>query len=1284
MACRLLSWCSRFDSRRGSLAVVGVVGALLLWCAPAWGLVQRGHVFGASFGTAGTGEGQFQSPTGVAVDEVTGEVFVVDGGNERVEAFKPGAGGYEFVSQFKVHSPGAITVDNSREASDPSRGDVFVVGSKEKAGERDEVDVYSPSEGAIIDRLHSFKAGEEEGELEEISGVAVDGAGTLWVYWEEEGLVYGFSKAVSKSGGVRLVWQPALSRSAEVPGRFECPARPGFAVAAEDQAFYAGYERESAGETCPGREGEAPDSVAVAKLDGGVPVPGVLAREVDHQVTTGVAVDQASGEGSALGAGARGDVYVDNESSVAAFTPAGVLIDRFGGGELSGGSGVAVDAASGDVFAAESGEDRVDVFVPEEGQGPPAVDGVSARVLSTGSAELAAQIDPDGASSEYVFQYGTVDCASSPGSCTSTPVPAGQLAAGFGDERVSVTVDGLQPATAYYYRVLAGNALGESVGVPAVDTFTTLPSAGVLPDGRSWELVSPPNKHGAAIELVSKSAAGSIQASLTGGAIAWLASGPVISEPQGSRSLEPTQLLSARGAGGWGTVSLETPHDQSRGLLLPAPAEYHYFSPDLSASLLQPTEPGADEQPPLAAEAIEKTMYVRGDPPAAADYQPLVVAGDDTAGSKFGGELEFLDATSDLRHVIFESKVGLTAAAPTAAGIYEWSAAKPPGEALALVSVLPDGQPASAQDGQTPSLGDAGGDNERGALSSDGSRVIWSEADEQGLYLRDTATGETIKLNAAQGNDATEPGEGGVVLPEPGEGRQLVHFQAASADGSRVFFTDTARLSEESSEEPVGEESPADLYEFEITSKPGEALRGRLADLTPDELAGSADVLNLIPGSSEDGSSVYFIANGVLAPGASPGECTRNPESGAPPPPAGATCNLYISRVDPEDPALRETRFIAALSAEDAPDWGAGSTSRLSPQYQNLSAVTAGVSPDGRYLAFMSQQPLTGYDNEDATSKSAGERLDEEVFLYDSASGRLVCASCNPGHEAGGGFTRPHGVFDIEGGEAFGLLVDRPEIWQQRWLAGSIPGWNFNITNDAPSALYQPRYLSDSGRLFFDSADALVPTDQNGKEDVYEYEPQGVGSCGFSSGCIGLISSGSSSAESAFLDASENGDDVFFLTAAQLVPADTDDSFDIYDAHVCSQASPCTSSPVSSTQECETAAACKPAVPAQPGYQTPASASFQGPGNTAKQEVHSSKTTTKATPPTRAQKLAAALKACRRLKRRHARAACETQARKRYGTKAKTKNTHTKAKKTHRVTAAHKSQSETVPGRGLR
>ena len=77
-------------------------------------------------------------------------------------------------------------------------------------------------------------------------------------------------------------------------------------------------------------------------------------------------------------------------------------------------------------------------------------------------------------------------------------------------------------------------------------------------------------------------------------------------------------------------------------------------------------------------------------------------------------------------------------------------------------------------------------------------------------------------------------------------------------------------------------------------------------------------------------------------------------------------------------------------------------------------------------------------------------------------------------------------------------------------LAGSVPGWT--------TLLYQSRYLSDGGRLFFDSPDALVAQDTNNVEDVYEWEPVAgegtppgdtctVSSPGYSpvsGGCVGL------------------------------------------------------------------------------------------------------------------------------------------------------------------------------------
>ena len=59
-------------------------------------------------------------------------------------------------------------------------------------------------------------------------------------------------------------------------------------------------------------------------------------------------------------------------------------------------------------------------------------------------------------------------------------------------------VGGLLPGTAYRVRIVARNALGVTVGVGGSETyesFMTLPaSLSGLPDGRGYELVTPPNK----------------------------------------------------------------------------------------------------------------------------------------------------------------------------------------------------------------------------------------------------------------------------------------------------------------------------------------------------------------------------------------------------------------------------------------------------------------------------------------------------------------------------------------------------------------------------------------------------------------------------------------------------------------------------------------------------------------------------------------------------------------------------------------------------------------------
>jgi hypothetical protein len=836
-------------------------------------------------------------------------------------------------------------------------------------------------------------------------------------------------------------------------------------------------------------------------------------------------------------------------------------------------------------------------------------------VAST-SATLDAAISPHGVPTSYYFEYGT----STAYGAQAPLAPGAPLGSGEANVEVSQHVQGLAAGAVYHYRVAAVSELEpgvlETFAGPD-QTFTTQPAgprgSGLL-DGRSWEIVSPANKHGARILPIGES--GLSQSSAGGDAMTYLTASPTEPEPQGYA--EQVQVLSVRGADGWIARDITPPHESPTGVSVGQGTEYRFFSEDLSLAVLQPFGGFVPASSPLAlapGEASEQTPflhsdYLNGDVASlcvTSCYRPLVTGAEGHAnvppGTKFAPACErgvfcgpeFLGSSPDGSHVILGSAVPLTPGANGEA-LYEWSNGR-----LALVSVLPE----SEEPASKPQLGF---ENKvaRNAVSDDGSRVVWSTNVYAGhLYLRDMRASQTLQLDAVQGGS--------------GNGSVGPVFQAASADGSRVFFTDSQQLTPESS--GFGR----DVYECEVVEAEGK-LACRLSDLTVTGTSEGADVQGGVLGVSDDGSWAYFIANGVLAPGSVPGKCSGSVSR------ADATCNLYAWHEG-------SLRLVAVLSGRDWADWGSGKS--VGNVGDDLAGLTGRVSPNGRWLAFMSQRSLTGYDTRDAVSGQP----DEEVYLYsadaEGGSGRVLCASCDPTG------ARPAGV---EYASVSGALVGGDRVWSgDQWLAANIPGWT-PYTSGA--ALHQSRYLSDSGRLFFNSSDALVPQDVNGEQDVYEFEPPGVGACtsasvGYSErsgGCVGLVSSGGAPGESAFLDASGTGGDAFFLTSGKLVGQDYDTALDVYDAHECTSASPCFASPPVASPPCVTGDSCKPAPTPQPAiFGSPASATFSGQGNvTAKPPGVTQRRLS------RAQKLRRALRACHRVKRRRPRLACERTARRRY------------------------------------
>jgi hypothetical protein len=343
--------------------------------------------------------------------------------------------------------------------------------------------------------------------------------------------------------------------------------------------------------------------------------------------------------------------------------------------------------------------------------------------------------------------------------------------------------------------------------------------------------------------------------------------------------------------------------------------------------------------------------------------------------------------------------------------------------------------------------------------------------------------------------------------------------------------------------------SGEDLYEYDLAK----ALAGEGAT---HQIAGK---VKGIMGASSDASRIYLVSEEVLDEGAGAGKP-----------------NLYLY----EAGGAGSFTFVATLGSADASNGGSGLSSPVA--FEPSSRISR-VSPDGLHAAFMAADPalaesVAGYDNTDAASG----KPDREVYLYDATAnggeGQLICASCNP-----------------SGARPVGRVKERTSDRRDDvWTVAQIPGWTTSV--------HPGNALSANGRrLFFESFEALVPRDTNGKQDVYEweraaskdeclkelggelFEPQ-------SEGCLSLISSGQSAEDSEFVDASADGSDAFFLTTSSLLPQDTGFR-DVYDARTGGGFPP----PPPRRPECEGDACRNPA--AVPNHPTPATSALAGEGN---------------------------------------------------------------------------------------
>jgi hypothetical protein len=1123
------------SGRQFARLAVGASLALvyLALCVPGTALAEPGD-FIESFGPDGTAATEFTRPAALGVDSATGAVYVGDSSTQTLYKFDADGNPLNYggiapnISGNKITGLALNTGSpgTAEVAVDPSTHVIYVTSAnKVRAFEANgEPHLFTEGPGAATSEIPGAT---------EMYGVAVDASGNIYAsdFGSKKVRIY------SRAGALITEFTPVLDQGVSV--------RPGNLAVASDGTLYV------IDFNFPVVAFEPSRFPVTAKTTYSI------GQRVNTKLSSSVTVDPATQY-----------VYIGEQCPTSSCTRRISVYDELGGfvgaigeegpGELEGlpaGLGVFVKKLYAAIRKANNTKhSRVSVFetfpLPV---GPPTILGTSVTNITSSSAVLRARLNPNTLETTYWFEYGLEDCAEPDASCTKVPSDGASAGDGHVPVAVSAAIGGLSSGTKYFFRVVAENP-GPKGGLREGPTRTFTTQAGhfgsALSDDRVWEQVTPVNKFGGGLTN-----AGPIQAAQDGSGISFQTRGSIVEDPDGNRAIEFAAVLARRTAAGWTVTDLVPPHSEATGLGVSP--EYKIFSPDLGRALLEPRD-----ETPLSPEASERAPYLRinTNPPS---YRPLVTSKEEFAnvppGTVFSGEanseqnpVSVAAANDSLSHVVVSSRTPLVAGAEERS-LYLWSDSD---GSLEPVSELPAGEGGEIVTAQPGSANIS----VRHAISEDGTRVFWAPGNPIGpsltwpaLYLRDTVANETVRI------DVPEAGVTG-----PGEAHPA--FMAASADGSVVFFTDSQQLTADAS--PTGR----DLYRCEVGDVGGSLGCTDIEDLSaPLPSSGeSGNAEELAVGVSEDGGSVYFVARAELDP--EPNEAGETAVPGSP--------NLYLWRDG------SGVRFIAPLSEEDNPDWGAP------PKWTvvgTASRSTAASSPDGRYLVFMSEKNLGEVESPDPET---GQPV-EQAFRYDSVEDELVCISCNP---SGG---TDSGTEIAEGAPGFGIINPDPKsLWEDRRLGATLP----ERAEGEPVGLtfYWPRAVLDNGRAYFNSASPLVTGDSNGTWDVYQYEPFGVGDCAPSAGsgmvattaagCVSLISSGTDGLPSVFMDAGDTGDDVFFATFAQLSATDTDSVADVYDARVNGVAAV-----VEQHTECAGEACQQRSAP--PGVVAPNSSSFNGAGN---------------------------------------------------------------------------------------
>lgn len=635
----------------------------------------------------------------------------------------------------------------------------------------------------------------------------------------------------------------------------------------------------------------------------------------------------------------------------------------------------------------------------------------------------------------------------------------------------------------------------------------------LLPDCRSYEMMTPPYKEGQAEKLFTDEG----EYASSGDGMLFVGTPDLVgSSGAGERLSETSLYADSRTVNGWQFSPLNPSGSEYDGQYLLS------AEPDSGVSLWEQKTPAqlftTRELYVRSAEGVSMLVGPTGTPTASVG-EPS----NSMAASGYG-VIETMAATSDYSHIVLraftpEDRWPFDKTLGGETQLYEYSGVDDPEPIMVAV----EGAKGSAriegfECGAELGSGDFGATYN--ALSSDGETVFFTPH----IAGRETCPGsasapavaevwarmhgslsaslpaETVDVSARSASECT-----GACASSPESAK---NFEGASEDGEKAFFTSTQQLINGASQDPdvsdsAGSEGSGcaetsgsggcNLYEFD--------MQGRQLRL----VAGGAEVLG-VAGIAKDGSRVYFVAKRVLA-GSGANVYGAVAQGGEP--------NLYVY-----DSQSGQTVFVATLSPGDQQDWARQFTMRP-------VQVTGEAPEEGRFLLFAStKQNLTP---DDPTAMT-------QLFEYDSKTGELVRVSQGEdGYDENGNAVRE----GVESEMLAGGYVH--EGTQQDFHS---LGTRLNISRDGSTVAFTTR-----GRLSVRATSA-----EQGCTSVYEYRSAGA----IANGGVHLISDGvdvvqnhneQCGASLAAMDAS--GDDIAFRTDDPLLSSDVDGlQLDTYDARV--------------------------------------------------------------------------------------------------------------------------------------